>query len=90
MLKGYQSELVDRYIIIILMIIFQNKNSIYDKFTQFALIATKQAVSSSGIEFKEKDSSKIGVILGTAGGGLQTQDENYRQVYEKVRIEYIL
>jgi nodulation protein E len=61
----------------------KQENSIYDKFTQFALIATKQAVSSSGIEFKEKDSSKIGVILGTAGGGLQTQDENYRQVYEE-------
>ena len=61
----------------------KQENSIYDKFTQFALIATKQAVSASGIEFKEKDSSKIGVILGTAGGGLQTQDENYRQVYEE-------
>ena len=61
----------------------KQENSIYDKFTKFALIATKQAVSSSGIEFKEKDSSKIGVILGTAGGGLQTQDENYRQVYEE-------
>ena len=61
----------------------KQENSIYDKFTQFALIATKQAISSSGIEIKEKDSSKIGVILGTAGGGLQTQDENYRQVYEE-------
>ena len=61
----------------------KQENSIYDKFTQFALIATKEAISSSGIEFKEKDSSKIGVILGTAGGGLQTQDENYRQVYEE-------
>ena len=61
----------------------KQENSIYDKFTQFALIATKQAVSSSGIEFHEKDSSDIGVILGTAGGGLQTQDENYRQVYEE-------
>ncbi len=61
----------------------KQENSIYDKFTQFALIATKQAISSSGIEIKEKDSSKFGVILGTAGGGLQTQDENYRQVYEE-------
>ena len=61
----------------------KQENSIYDRFTQFALIATKQAISSSGIEIKEKDSSKFGVILGTAGGGLQTQDENYRQVYEE-------
>ena len=56
--------------------------SLYDKFTQFALIAAKQAVSSSGIEFTDESRAGVGVILGTAGGGLQTQDENYRQVYE--------
>ena len=61
----------------------KQEKSIYDKFTQFAIIATKQAISSSGLELKEKDSTNIGVILGTAGGGLQTQDENYRQVYEQ-------
>ena len=57
--------------------------SLYDKFTQFALIAAHQAVLSSGIEINEENKGKMGVILGTAGGGLQTQDENYRQVYEE-------
>ena len=57
--------------------------SLYDKFTQFALIAAQQAVISSGIEITEENKGKVGVILGTAGGGLQTQDENYRQVYEE-------
>ena len=57
--------------------------SLYDKFTQFALIAAHQAVLSSGIEINEENMGKVGVILGTAGGGLQTQDENYRQVYEE-------
>ena len=57
--------------------------SLYDKFTQFALIAANQAVLSSGIEINEENNGKVGVILGTAGGGLQTQDENYRQVYEE-------
>ena len=56
--------------------------ALYDKFTQFALIAAKQAVSSAGIEITERNTSDVGVILGTAGGGLQTQDENYREVYE--------
>ena len=60
----------------------KQEKSIYDKFTQFALIASKQAILESGLEFNEDDCTKIGVILGTAGGGLQTQDENYRQVYE--------
>ena len=57
--------------------------SLYDKFTQFALIAAQQAISSSGIKITDRNSNEIGVILGTAGGGLQTQDENYRQVYEE-------
>ena len=60
----------------------KQEKSIYDKFTQFALIASKEAILESGLEFNEDDCTKIGVILGTAGGGLQTQDENYRQVYE--------
>lgn len=57
--------------------------SLYDKFTQFALVAASEAVLSSGIEINEENKGKVGVILGTAGGGLQTQDENYRQVYEE-------
>ena len=45
---------------------------LYDKFTQFALLAAKQAVAQSGLDFQ-----------GTAGGGLNTWDENYRTVYEE-------
>ena len=60
----------------------KQETALYDKFTQFALIAAKQAISSCGIEITERNSSDVGVILGTAGGGLQTQDENYREVYE--------
>lgn len=55
---------------------------LYDKFTQFALLAAKEAMAQSGIEITEKLMLKSGVILGTAGGGLHTQDESYRTVYE--------
>ena len=57
--------------------------SVYDKFTQFALIAAQQAISSSGVEITAENATNVGVILGTAGGGIQTQDDNYRQVYEE-------
>lgn len=56
--------------------------SFYDPFTQFALIAGEQAVAQSGLEFTGELAEKSGVVLGTAGGGLQTQDENYRTVFE--------
>lgn len=55
---------------------------LFDRFTQFALIAAREAISQSGFETDEDVSTRCGVVLGTAGGGLQTQDENYRTVYE--------
>ncbi|MGH1446158.1 MAG: beta-ketoacyl-[acyl-carrier-protein] synthase family protein [Cognatishimia sp.] len=56
--------------------------ALYDRFTQFALQAARQAVVQSGLEFSGELAAKSGVILGTSGGGMQTLDENYRTVYE--------
>jgi hypothetical protein len=57
--------------------------TLYDKFTQFALLAAAEAVTQSGLEIGEELSERAGVVLGTSGGGLQTQDENYRLVYQE-------
>ena len=56
--------------------------TLYDPFTQFALIAAKEALEQSGVVIEGEIAETSGVVLGTAGGGLQTQDENYRSVYE--------
>lgn len=56
--------------------------SLYDRFTQFTLTAAKEAISQSGIEFHGELAAKSGVVLGTAGGGVSTWDDNYRSVYE--------
>ena len=61
----------------------RQKITFYDRFTQFALIAAKEAILQSGLVFEGELSQYSGVIFGTAGGGLQTQDENYRAVYEE-------
>ncbi len=55
---------------------------LYDRFTQFALLSAKEAMTQSGLKISDRLSLRSGVILGTAGGGLHTQDENYRSVYE--------
>ena len=60
----------------------RQKLTLYDRFTQFALLAADQAIAQSGISFDGELSDKSGVILGTSGGGLNTQDDNYRAVYE--------
>jgi len=56
--------------------------ALYDRFTQFALLAAGQAIEQSGLSFAGELAAKSGVVLGTSGGGLSTQDENYRVVYE--------
>ncbi|MEM9434032.1 MAG: beta-ketoacyl-[acyl-carrier-protein] synthase family protein [Pseudomonadota bacterium] len=57
--------------------------SLYDRYTQFTLIAAKEAIDQSGLRFSGDLSARTGVVLGTAGGGMNTQDENYRAVYEE-------
>ncbi len=57
--------------------------SLYDRFTQFTLLAAKEAILQSGLSFAGELAARSGVVLGTAGGGVNTWDENYRTVYEE-------
>ena len=57
--------------------------ALYDRFTQFTMLAARQAVEQSGLDFRGKLGLECGVVLGTAGGGVNTWDDNYRTVYEE-------
>ncbi len=57
--------------------------ALYDRFTQFTLLAAREAIGQSGLSFSGALADRSGVVLGTSGGGLNTQDENYRAVYEE-------
>ncbi|MCM2562201.1 beta-ketoacyl-[acyl-carrier-protein] synthase family protein [Lutimaribacter sp. EGI FJ00015] len=57
--------------------------TLYDRFTQFTLVAAKEAINQSGLEFIGDLAARAGVVLGTAGGGVSTWDDNYRAVYEE-------
>ena len=56
--------------------------ALYDRFTQFTLLAAREAITQSGLSFQGELAAHSGVVLGTAGGGVNTWDENYRTVYE--------
>jgi nodulation protein E len=56
--------------------------ALYDRFTQFTLIAAREAISQSGLQFSGELAARAGVILGNSGGGMTTLDDNYRTVYE--------
>jgi nodulation protein E len=57
--------------------------ALYDRFTQFAMVAAREAIATSGLVFEDRLSATTGVVLGTAGGGVNTWDESYRAVYEE-------
>ena len=57
--------------------------SLFDRFTQFTLIAAEQAIVQSGLVFEGALAEQTGVVLGTAAGGVGTWDDNYRTVYEE-------
>jgi len=57
--------------------------SLYDRFTQFTLAAANEAIAQSGLVFSGELAATSGVVLGTAGGGVSTWDDNYRAVYEE-------
>ena len=56
--------------------------TLYDRFTQFTLAAAEEAITQAGLAFHGDLSARAGVVLGTAGGGVSTWDDNYRSVYE--------
>ena len=55
---------------------------LYDRFTQFAILAARQAVNESGLIFDEELLENSGVLLGTAAGGMNTWEDNYRAVFQ--------
>ncbi len=57
--------------------------SLYDRFTQFTLIAAREALAQAGLEFSGELAARSGVVLGNSGGGMTTLDDNYRSVYEE-------
>ena len=57
--------------------------ALYDRFTQFTLIAAREAIAQSGLTFDDELSVRTGAVLGNSGGGMTTLDANYRSVYEE-------
>ncbi len=43
-----------------------------DKFTQYAMVASQEAIDDSGLDFEKENRDRIGVIWGAGIGGLET------------------
>lgn len=54
-----------------------------DRFTQFALLAAGQAVKASGLEIRDEEKPRFGVVIGSGMGGVHTFDSGYFSLYAK-------
>ena len=54
-----------------------------DQFTQFALIASQEAMQSSGIKIREEERPLFGAVIGSGMGGAHTLDSGYFNLYAK-------
>lgn len=52
-----------------------------DPFAQFGIVAAREAIKDSGIEFTDELKERTGVITGSCLGGKETEDEHYRRFY---------
>ena len=54
-----------------------------DRFTQYAIAASVMAVNEAGINIKDEDSFRIGVLIGSGIGGILTLEEQKEILMEK-------
>lgn len=52
-----------------------------DRFTQFAMLASREAVKDAGLDFSSPLAGRTAVVHGTGVGGQGTQESNYRLLY---------
>jgi beta-ketoacyl-acyl-carrier-protein synthase II len=52
-----------------------------DRFSQFALLAAKEAMDSSGVQLRDEERPRFGVVTGTGMGGAQTFESGYYKLF---------
>jgi len=59
----------------------RQKANALDRFSQFAVIAAREALADSGLDLDRADRRRIAAVIGTGSGGMHTVDQGYRQLY---------
>ena len=54
-----------------------------DTFTQYAVVASQFAVDASGLKLENENLERIGVIIGSGIGGMDTFEHEYRNYFDK-------
>lgn len=54
-----------------------------DRYTQFAIAATKLAFEDAAMDLSKEDKERIGVFIGSGIGGIETLHNQYQTIFEK-------
>ena len=54
-----------------------------DRYTQFAVAASKMAVEDAGLDLAAEDRDRIGTYIGSGVGGIDTLHEQYKKLFDK-------
>lgn len=54
-----------------------------DRFVQYAVVATHEALKNSGLDLESADRTRVGVIIGSGIGGMETFEEQHSNLVHK-------
>jgi 3-oxoacyl-[acyl-carrier-protein] synthase II len=54
-----------------------------DRYTHFGFAAAKQAMRDAGLNFEREDGDRVGVMIGSGIGGMQTYETQLRNLFER-------
>lgn len=54
-----------------------------DRFSQFAVAATREAIAHAGLEISDENRDRIGIVMNTGGGGIPTIEHDVNVMREK-------
>ena len=54
-----------------------------DRFTQFACVASDEAIKDSGLDMEKEDPYRVGVIVGSGAGGFDTYEKQHKAIIDR-------
>ncbi len=54
-----------------------------DRYTHFGFVAAKQAVKDASLDMDKEDGDRVGVLIGSGIGGMQTYETQLRNLFER-------
>ncbi len=61
----------------------EKEAGLLDRFSLFALVAARQAVADSAMEFTRELGSRAAIVTGTSAAGQSSEDEQFRNLYAR-------